>query len=175
MSKSLLSLFVAVLFVLGFTAGIANAGKGIFEAPQVSNDGVEVSGSEGKIERDGDYKVEIEPVTPSTTFDICLDDTSGTDILRDGTSDADGELKVDSNLNTDRADLFPASTTTTTQSPSLQVRDDTATIDGTCVTFVCTVGKIGAPCPGGMNAECNLAGDCTGTLFWESGMDVVIP
>ncbi|TDI95898.1 MAG: hypothetical protein E2O29_03600, partial [Deltaproteobacteria bacterium] len=105
MSKSLLSLFVAVLLVVGFAVVNTMAApgeKGVFESPQVSNGGVEVDGSEGKIERDGDYKIEIEPITPNLTVQICIFDINlGIVFLQDTASDADGELKVVSNLNTD--------------------------------------------------------------------------
>jgi len=150
MSKSLLGLFVAVLFVLGFSAGIANAGAGIFEAPQVSSPGAEVLGSEGKIKRNGDYKIEIEGVPALTTFEICIQDINlngGNPIfLRNATSDEDGELKVEGNLSTDAVAFFPITTTTTLQAPSLQVRSNVGASD-----------------------------DCSQSISWESGMDVVIP
>lgn len=179
MGKSLLVLVVAVLFVIGLTAVkvFADPGeKGIFEAPQVVDMGAEVGGSEGKIERNGDYKVEIDPAfAASTTFDICIFDINlGTVFLQQAASDADGELKVTSDLGADNPGFFPTGTLTL-QAPSLQVRDATGAVAGVCTAMVCTAGNVGGACPGGTNAECDLAGDCTGTLRHESGMDVMIP
>lgn len=144
MSKKLLAILVAAMFVSGLAGGTAYAGKGIFEAPLVADGSAEVAGSEGKIERDGDYKVEIEGIAALTPFEICIFDVQvGLVFLQDPTSDADGELKVDSNLNADAAGSFPAATTTTLQAPTLQVRE-------------------------------SGADDCSGAVIWESGMDVVI-
>ena len=146
MSKKLLAILVAAMFVSGLAGGTAYAGKGIFEAPLVANGGAEVAGSEGKIERGGDYKVEIEGIAALTTFEICiLDIQVGLVFLQDSTSDADGELKVDRNLNTDAPASFPAGMTTTLQAPTLQVLANSG------------------------------ADDCSGAVVWESGMDVVIP
>lgn len=126
MSKKLLAILVAAMFVSGLAGGTAYAGKGIFEAPLVADGSAEVAGSEGKIERDGDYKVEIEGIAALTPFEICIFDVQvGLVFLQDSTSDADGELKVDSNLNTDAAVSFPVGTTTL-QAPTLQVRESGA-------------------------------------------------
>lgn len=82
MYKSLLSsIFVGVLLVVGFAAvdAMARPGeKGVFECPFVEDDGSEIDGSEGKIERDGDYKVEIEgsPIACETEYTVCLCDVN---------------------------------------------------------------------------------------------------
>jgi len=100
MSKSLLSLFVAVLFVLGFTAGIANAGivvdEGIFESPFVTNAGSQVDDSEGKIDEDGDWKVESYDLGDTECYDICLCDENGGQVVlvANVCTDEDGELKA---------------------------------------------------------------------------------
>ena len=171
---ALLTAVAALALVFGLGPAVA---EGIFEAPFVANAGAEVDGSEGKIERDGDYKVEIEPVTPSTTFEICLVDVNlGTVFLRDEDSDADGELKVDSDLNSDAAATFPAATTVTLQAPRFQVRDD-AVVAGTCDggTNLCTApaANVGNAC--NVDADCDLADQCVGQLQFESGMDVDTP
>ena len=99
--KKLFVVFVAVLFVVGLTAGIAYAKPddwfaGIFEAPFVADEGTEFEGSEGKIGRDGSWKVEIPgfgEVTEEETYQICLETTDGTTLLRGGVSVSDSELK----------------------------------------------------------------------------------
>ena len=106
MSKSLLSLFVAVLLVVGFAVVNTMAAPGekaVFESPMVptGTDGCtespagECSESEGKIERNGDWKVEINGVPASTPYDICIeDDYAGETKIGDTTSNSDGELKA---------------------------------------------------------------------------------
>ncbi len=73
--RKLAILTAAAALVAGFGfAGTANAGpgeKGIYEAPMMDSGG-EVDDSEGKIERNGDYKVEIEPVADDRDYDVCL-------------------------------------------------------------------------------------------------------
>jgi len=98
--KKLFVVFAALLFVIGLTAGMAYADRpadwfaGIFEAPMVEDGGAEFPGSEGKIGRDGSWKVEIPGfVTEEETYQICLETTDGTTLLRDGVSVSDSELK----------------------------------------------------------------------------------
>jgi hypothetical protein len=89
---------LAVALLLGLTASAAHAGKGIFEAPMVSaSSGAEVPGSEGKIERDGIFKVEIPTADPGT-YTLCVHQglpsiALGTTSLADA-----GELKFEGDL-----------------------------------------------------------------------------
>ncbi len=90
MVRSLLGLFLAVLFVVGYAAGIAYAqppghGKGgnpngaVFESAMVEDAGfcLNTNGqcdlSEGKVKRNGEWKVELTLVTCSEEmYDICV-------------------------------------------------------------------------------------------------------
>lgn len=84
------SVFALTVFGL---AGAAYAGA-VYEAPFVAAAGAEVLDSEGKVGSDGSYKVEIEPVTADTDFEVCIVDVNGGEaFLADATSDEDGELK----------------------------------------------------------------------------------
>lgn len=69
--------------------------KGIFESPFVAiSDGVEVLGSEGKVGRFGQFKVEIQTASSNTTFGICKVTGGSETFLADATTDDDGELKA---------------------------------------------------------------------------------
>ena len=108
MFKSLLSsIVVAVLLVVGFAVvdTMARPGeKGVFECPFVEDGGSEIGGSEGKIERDGDYKVEIEgsPIACETEYTVCLcDENAGCvalDTLTTGECPDEDELKSTGNV-----------------------------------------------------------------------------
>lgn len=92
MKKVFISL-LAVLFasVINIHAALA----AIYEAPFVNAGGDQVAGSEGKVNTDGSYKVEI-PTTgmPETTFSICrIDFNHGSVWLADTMTTDDGELK----------------------------------------------------------------------------------
>jgi hypothetical protein len=147
------AVFVALLFVIGLTGGMAYAKPanwfaGIFEAPFVADGGAEFEGSEGKIGRDGSWKVEIPGfgvVTEAETYEICLETTDATTSLRSGVSVSDTELKE------------------------------------VCLAFGggCT-GGTGSPVPAGNNQAPRLqvretpTGDpCTGDIVAESGLTVV--
>ena len=147
------AVFVALLFVIGLTGGMAYAKPanwfaGIFEAPFVADGGAEFEGSEGKIGRDGSWKVEIPgfgEVTEAETYQICLETTAGTTLLRSGVSVSDSELK--------------------------QV----------CLAGggVCSTGG-GSPVPAGDQQAPRLQvreapddGDCSGAIVAESGLTVV--
>lgn len=102
MSRVQLAALLAFLVAISFSVGSPRAqGQGIFEAPMVDvNPGpnAEVPGSEGKIEREGEFKVEI-PGTPAGTYTVCLfhDDVTS-HFLGTVTVDEDGELKLEGNL-----------------------------------------------------------------------------
>jgi hypothetical protein len=105
MIRRQLTAVLAVLVAVSFNIGTAQAkGQGIFEARMVDvNPGpnFEVPGSEGKIEREGEFKVEIAGI-PAGTYRVCLfhDDTVshflGTVLVDQG-----GELKLEGNLTMD--------------------------------------------------------------------------
>jgi len=66
--KRTAALIFALLF--GLTASVAHAGKGIYEAPMLDlNTSAEVG--EGKIERDGTYKVEVSQAAVGT-YKLCV-------------------------------------------------------------------------------------------------------
>jgi hypothetical protein len=102
--RKLATLTAVSALALGLAAGTAEAGpneKGIFEAPMVPVNGAcdlvyggECDDSEGKVERNGDWKVEIQGVTPDEDYEVCLHDAGGFQWLAEVTSDEDGELKA---------------------------------------------------------------------------------
>lgn len=92
---------LTVALLLGLMASAAHAGQGIFEAPMVNTSTLaEVPGSEGKIERDGAYKVEIPSADPGT-YSLCLHYAGGNMVLGDPIvlAEAD-ELKFEGDLAT---------------------------------------------------------------------------
>lgn len=64
------------LMALGLGLGQAHAAKGIFEAPMMESVG-EVDGSEGKITRLGEYKVEVPSVDADGHYTVCLNHDDG--------------------------------------------------------------------------------------------------
>jgi hypothetical protein len=107
MIRRQLTALLALLVAVSFNVGTAQAkGQGIFEAPMVDvNPGpnLEVPGSEGKIEREGEFKVEI-PGIPAGNYRVCLfhDDTVS-HFLGTALVEEDGELKIEGNLTMDPA------------------------------------------------------------------------
>ena len=92
----IVAIAVALLFVL--TASPAHAGKGIFEAPMVSaTTGAEVPGSEGKIERDGIFKVEV-PAADAGMYTLCVHQGLSSIPLGTTTLTTGGELKFEGDL-----------------------------------------------------------------------------
>lgn len=91
-----LAIFTAVAaLALSLTAGTAYAFKGeAFESPFVATDGIEVSGSEGKVGVLGQFKVEIDTATPDTIYNICIVNGVVEAFLAQATTDEDGELKA---------------------------------------------------------------------------------
>ncbi len=150
--RKLATLTAVSALALGLSVGTAYAEppggfkKGIFEGPMVDTaagtctdtepDG-ECDGSEGKVEGNGDWKVEINGVPViADQYEVCIDD-----VLADPVSLADeldpegdpGELKA-----TDAdGNIVPSNTY---QRPSLQVRADT-----------------GDPCTGTLHFETGFA------------------
>ena len=89
---------LAVALLLGLTASAAHAGKGIFESPMVSaSSGAEVLGSEGKIERDGVFKVEVPTVEPGT-YTLCVHQGLSSIPLGTTTLAESGEVKLEGDL-----------------------------------------------------------------------------
>ena len=94
--KKLSMALLAMLFANVISVSAARAA--IYETPFLASDGLGylmVSGSEGKVNEDGSYKVEILTGEPNFTFAVCsitaLDPIP--QYLTDATSDSDGELK----------------------------------------------------------------------------------
>ena len=100
MKKTLcLSLVLTLALFLSSSTAFAEF-RGTFEAPflEVSTS-TEVPGSEGKLNTNGDYKVEIEDVAVGT-YQVCIVDNS-TNVpyfLEDVILDEDGELKAEGNI-----------------------------------------------------------------------------
>ena len=91
MKKAFTSL-LAVLFAS--VIGIHPALAAVYEGPFVAVGGSQVPGSEGKVNEDGSYKVELLTGIPNTKFEICrIDFTNGPVWLADVTTTEDGELK----------------------------------------------------------------------------------
>lgn len=90
--KKVFTSLLAVLFasVINIHAALA----AIYEAPFVNAGGDQVAGSEGKVNADGSYKVEILTGMPETMFSICrIDFNHGSVWLADKMTTDDGELK----------------------------------------------------------------------------------
>ena len=137
--KKLFAVFVGLLFVVGLTAGMAHADhkaghfNGIFEAPFVADGGSEFAGSEGKIGRDGSWKVEIPGFeTTEATYDICLETTDGKTLLRNGVVVSDSELKEECLAAAGACSAGGGSPVPggDHQAPRLQVREDDVDCDG---------------------------------------------
>jgi len=105
MNKSLLSLFVSILFVLGFTVGIAYAGGGginsggpaDYESDMVDVSGTDfVTGGECKIKGNDTVKMEIERefFSSATRFKCCIEHDETAQIECD-TFDHPGGVSVD--------------------------------------------------------------------------------
>jgi len=128
MKKTLcLSLILALALFLGSNTVFAVKGanfKGTFEAPFIDVDtGMEVQGSEGKLNTDGRYKVEIETGDPNVTYEVCIHYVPNmTGFLQDKTTDEDGELKAEGNI-------LDTVIVQYLQAPSFQVRLDSANDD----------------------------------------------
>jgi hypothetical protein len=145
MKKMIQSIIVvtAALCLAWISASVAHGGT--FEASSVNAAGGQVRDSEGEIERNGDYKVEVRTARAATTFEVCLAVEDGLNaFLRDAVSDEDGELQVESNFGQDRPDLFAPGTPVTLRAPRFEVRANSA------------------------------ANNCRGTLLFESGLVVTV-
>jgi len=70
---------------------------GIFEAPMVDDDDVQVLGSEGKFDNAGNWKFETSGLIEDIDYQICIDAAALGDPmwLADATADEDGEIKSD--------------------------------------------------------------------------------
>ena len=91
MNKWLISLFV---ILCASAMSIASVKAAVYEAPFVATGGGQVPGSEGKVNEDGSYKVEIPTAIPNTKFEVCrIDFINGPVWLADVTTTDDGELK----------------------------------------------------------------------------------
>ena len=125
MKKALcLSLILTLALFLGSNTAFAVKGanfKGTFEAPFIDVDtGLEVQGSEGKLNTDGRYKVEIETATPLTDYQVCISNSMNVPhFLQNVTTDEDGELKAVGNVLDNNAINY-------IQAPSFQVRSGSA-------------------------------------------------
>ena len=100
---AVLAVVVAVTFNTATAQG--KPGKGIFEAPMVDVTlNVEVPGSEGKIEREGAFKVEI-PGVAAGTYRVCLfhNDTVS-HFLGTALVGEDGELAHDARAHREEVD-----------------------------------------------------------------------
>ena len=124
-----LSLALTLALFLGSNTAFAVKGdhfKGTFEATFLDNSShTVVPGSEGKLNTNGDYKVEIEGV-PIGTYQVCIVDNSLNMpyLLEEKDVDEDGELKVDGNfLNTYGGVAY-------IQAPIFQVKSGSAACDG---------------------------------------------
>ena len=134
-----LSLALALALFLGSNTAFAVKGanfKGTFEAPFIDVDAqAEVPGSEGKLNTDGRYKVEIETATPLADYQVCINDYMNVPhFLQNVTTDEDGEFKAEGNILDTVAIQY-------LQAPSFQVRSGSA-------------------------------GNCAGTLVYESGLAI---
>lgn len=143
MKKTLcLSLALTLALFFGSNTAFAVKGanfKGTFEVPFIDVVAqAEVPGSEGKLNTDGRYKVEIETGDADATYQVCIHyEGIATEWLQDVTTDEDGELKAEGNiLATIAVDYL--------QAPSFQVRSGSA-------------------------------GNCSGTLVYESGLAIASP
>jgi hypothetical protein len=101
--KKTLCLSLALTLALFFGSSTAFAFKGTFEAPflDVTDPAapVEVPGSEGKLNTNGEYKVEIETGSSDATFKVCISNSMNVPLfLQDETTDEDGELKAEGNI-----------------------------------------------------------------------------
>jgi hypothetical protein len=133
MKKTLcLSLALTLALFLGSNTAFAVKGanfKGTFEAPFIDvGTSQEVPGSEGKLNTNGQYKVEIETGAANalTDFKICINNFTNVPLfLQPVTADEDGELKAEGNIGV----------TTIIQAPSFQVWSGgiAETCDGTLV------------------------------------------
>ena len=91
--KKTFSTLVAVLLANVIATQVAHAT--VYEAPFVAVGGGQVLGSEGKVNEDGSYKVELQiPAFPNTTFEVCAVYDGGYLFLTDVTTTEDGELKA---------------------------------------------------------------------------------
>lgn len=121
--RRLISGVLSSLVALAFIAWPAHAAD--FEGPLVNANGGQVEKSEGKLDGDGEWKVEAVTSLTNTVFDICLvyvaNEVPTVLHLGDATSDEDGELKAEGTLNPGTYDF---------QAPSFQVRGDT--LDNSC-------------------------------------------
>jgi len=128
-----LSLILTLALFLGSSTAFAVKGanfKGTFEAPFIDVDtGMEVQGSEGKLNTDGRYKVEIETATPLTEYKVCINNSMDVPhFLKNEATDEDGELKAVGNVLDNNGINY-------IQAPSFQVWSggDSETCNGTLV------------------------------------------
>jgi hypothetical protein len=103
MKKTLcLSLVLTLALFLGSNTAFAVKGanfKGTFEAPFIDVGAEqEVQGSEGKLNTNGEYKVEIETGVPNATYQVCINTMNVPAFLQEMTTDEDGELKAKGNI-----------------------------------------------------------------------------
>jgi len=107
MKKALSMLTVLCVTLLSVQAAGAAAAPGrpprptqspipiVYETPFNVFGGAQVEGSEGKVDLNGNYKVELLTEIPSTSFDVCMIHsglTNGPELLQMVMTDPDGQL-----------------------------------------------------------------------------------